>query len=117
MELNNAVLGDVPMLVLTGAVDQESCSQLEAALDGLFRARHNIIFVDLCGVAHLDSAGLAVVVAGVKALGGRGWLGMIGPNTGVRDSLESAGLIGHPNVLVFENRHAALMITGQRQST
>jgi anti-anti-sigma factor len=117
MELTNAVLGDVPMLVVTGAVDHGTCGVLQAALDRLFEARHNIVFLDFGNVPDIDSGGLSVLRAGVRALGQRGWLGLIGINANIRRLLESDGLLGDPRIRVFENRQAARVATGERQST
>ncbi|MCL5736146.1 MAG: STAS domain-containing protein [Actinobacteria bacterium] len=117
MELTNAMLGDVPMLVASGAIDHDTCGVLDAALDKLFEARHNIIFLDFSNVTGMDSGGLSVLLAAVRALGGRGWLGIIGPNETIRHLLEMAGLLGDPNFLVFETRQAALVVTRERQST
>jgi anti-anti-sigma factor len=117
MDLTTAVLGDVPMLVGTGVVDGSACGSLQSALDGLAEARHNIVFLDLINVTYMDRAGLSVLLAWVQALRGRGWLGIIGPDSDIRRLLESEGLLVHPNVRVFETRHAALVATGERQST
>lgn len=117
MELKNAALGYTPTVVIIGDIDGQTCGDLQAALEKIFASGHNIIFIDLGEVAHIDTAGLAIFVAGVEALKGRGWLGMIAPNDEVRGLLAGEGLIPHPNVLIFENRQAALAIVGQRQST
>jgi anti-anti-sigma factor len=117
MELKDAVLGDVPMLVVTGSVDQTTCGVLQTALDQRLEARHNIVFLDLGDVTSMDSAGVSVLSTWVQALRGRGWLGIIGPNVDIRHLLEGGGLLPHPNVRVFETRHAALIVTGERQST
>ncbi len=117
MELKSAVLGDVPMLVASGAIDRDTCGSLQSALDKLVEARHNIVFLDLGEVTYMDSAGLSVLVDWVQALRGRGWLGVIGPSAVIRGLLEGAGLVGHPNMRLFETRHAALISTGERQST
>ena len=117
MELRNAVLGDVPMLVATGAVDHGTCGLLQAALDRLFEARHNIIFLDFTNVAHFDSGGLSVLRAGVRTLGQRGWLGLIGLDANIRNLLEIDGLLVDPRIRVFEDRQAALTATGERAST
>jgi anti-anti-sigma regulatory factor len=117
MELTSAVLGDIPMLVATGVVDGDACASLKSALDRLTEARHNIVFLDLNDVTDMDSAGRSVLVAWVQALGGRGWLGAIGPNANVRHVLEDEGFLRHPNVRVFETRQAARIATGERQST
>lgn len=117
MELTNALLGDVPMLVATGAIDHGTCGVLQAALDRLFKARLNVIFLDFGDVAYIDSGGLSVLRAGVRALGQRGWLGLIGLNANIRRLLEVEGLLVDPRIRVFENRQAALIATGERAST
>ena len=117
MELTNAVLGDIPMLVAAGDMDRDACGSLRSALGGLTEARHNIVFLDLGDVTCMDSAGLSVLLAWVRALHGRGWLGVIGPSANIRRILEDEGFLGHPNVRVFLTRHAALVATGERQST
>lgn len=117
MGLKRAVLGDVPTLVASGVVDSDTCGPLESALNGLTERRHNIVFLDLSAVTCMDAAGASVLSAWVQALGGRGWLGVIGANDEVRRVLDGEGLLGHPNVRVFETAHAARIVTGERQST
>jgi anti-anti-sigma factor len=117
MEVKDAVLGDVPMVVASGSVDESTAAALRAALGRILESRHNIAFLDLADVTDMDGAGLAVLVAWVQALHGRGWLGIVAPNAGVRDLLDAEGFLAHPNVRFFETRHAALVVTGERQST
>ena len=117
MDLTSAVLGDIPMLVATGAINGDACGSLQSALDGLTEARHNIVFLDLNNVTCMNSAGFSVLLTWVQALHGRGWLGVIGPSANIRRILEAEGFLRHPNVRVFETRHAALIATGERQST
>ena len=117
MELISAVLGDVPMLMAAGVIDRDACGPLQAALGKLTAARHNIVFLDLTDVISMDTAGLSVLRSWVQALNGRGWLGVIGANADVRRLLAGEGLLSHPNVRVFETRHAARIVTGERQST
>jgi anti-anti-sigma factor len=117
MELRNAVLGDTPMLVVIGTIDHSTCGVLQAALDEKFESRHNVIFLDFSNVDEVDSAGLSVLLAGVQALHGRGWLGVIEANANIRRLLEIEGLLVHPNVRIFETRQAARVATGERQST
>ena len=105
------------MLVAGGTVDRSTCGALQAALHQRLEARHNIVFLDISDVTDMDSAGLSVLATWVQALRGRGWLGIIGPNVNIRRLLEGEGLLVHPNVRVFETRHAALLVTGERQST
>ncbi len=117
MKLSNAVLGDVPMLVATGAIDHNTCGVLQAGLDRLFEARYNVIFLDFSNITYIDSGGLSVLRAGVQVLGQRGWLGLIGLDSNVSHLLETDGLLAHPRIRVFANRQAALIATGERGST
>ncbi len=117
MEVRNAVLGDVPMLVATGALDHGGSADLQTALDRLFEARFNVIFLDFSGLVYIDSGGLSVLRAGVRALGQRGWLGLIGLNANSRRLLEIDGLLVDPRIRVFADRRAALAATGERAST
>lgn len=117
MQLTDGLLGDVPMLMPAGTLDHSSSGVLRAALDKLTKARHNIVFLDLDGVDAMDGGGLSVLVDWVHALGGKGWLGVIGPNPDVRRLLETGGLLPHPNVRVFESRQAGRVATQERQST
>ena len=117
MELIDALLGDVPMIVAAGAVDHSTCGELQTALHRWVEARHNIVFLDLTDVTQMDGPGRAVLVDWVQALHGRGWLGVIGATGDVHGALEDEGLLVHPNVRVFETRQAARVVTGERQST
>jgi anti-anti-sigma factor len=117
MELKDGLLGDVPMVATIGSLDESTCGALEAALRERLEARFNIVFLDMSEVTFIDAAGVAVLKAWVRSLGGKGWLGVIGPNDEVRKTLETEELIPNGNVLMFEDRNEARMITGQRQST
>jgi len=117
MELRSGLLGDVPMLVTDGTIEEATCGALREALHRWLEARHNIVFLDLTNVTLVDRAGLSVLLDWVQALGGRGWLGVIAPSADVRRFLEDEGLLTHPNVRVFETIQAARVVTGERQST
>lgn len=117
MELEYGLLGDVPMVAAIGSVDESTCGALEAVLRERLEARFNIVFLGLSEVTFIDAAGVAVLKAWVRSLGGKGWLGVIGPSDEVRRALETEGLIPNGNVLLFKDRNEARMITGQRQST
>ncbi|NLO28543.1 MAG: STAS domain-containing protein [Actinobacteria bacterium] len=117
MELTDALLGDIPMIVAAGTIDQRARDGLQTALRKWTEARHNIVFLDLTEVTQMDEVALPVLADWVEALHGRGWLGVISPADGVRRLLEDKGLLAHPNVRTFETRQAARMATGERQST
>jgi anti-anti-sigma factor len=117
MELKSALLGDIPLLAVTGDLDRNSSGTLAAALQQRLEARHNIVFLDLSDATSIDSAGVSVLREWVQALGGRGWLGVIAPNIEVHRLLEGTELLRHPNVCLFETKQAARIATGERQST
>lgn len=117
MDVTSAVLGDVPLLMASGVMDRTTCGPLLSALDALVEARHNVFFLDLSDVTHMDSGGVSAIRHGVQALGQRGWMGLIGMNPDVRRLLESDGLLVSPRIRVFENRHSARIATGERAST
>jgi anti-anti-sigma factor len=75
------------------------------------------VFLDLQGVTYIDSGGLSVLLAGVRTLRDKGWLGVIGPNNNVRRLLEIVGLLVDPAFRVFDTKQAALAITAERAST
>jgi anti-anti-sigma factor len=117
MDLHDGLLGDTPMLVVAGTIDQSSAGDLRAGLDKWSKARHNIVFLDLGDVDGVDSAGLTVLTDWVRSLGGKGWLGVVAPSPDVRRVLEAGGLLPHPNVRLFETRQAGRIATQERQST
>ena len=117
MELRNAALGDVPMLVATGDIDHSTCGVLREALDKWLQSGFHIVFLDLSEVVHMDSGGISVLVAAAQALRRGGWVGVVGPNADIRGLLESAGLLVDPNFRVFDTRQAARVVTGDRAST
>jgi len=117
MELLNAALADVPMLVARGAIDEEGSLALREALEKLIGSGFHVIFLDLSDVTRMDDAGVVVLQAAAEALRRGGWVGAVGPTPEVKDLLESARLLEDPNFRVFENRQAARTATGDRAST
>jgi anti-anti-sigma factor len=117
MDIRTAALGDTPLLEARGDIDHSTCAALQAALDGVFESGHHVVFLDLQGVTYIDSGGLSVLLAGVRTLRDKGWLGVIGPNNNVRRLLEIVGLLVDPSFRVFDTKQAALAITAERAST
>lgn len=107
MEVKTTSIADVPLLEARGDIDHSTCASLQAALDEVFDKGHSIVFLDLQQVTYIDSGGLSVLLAGVRTVRDRGWLGVIGPNPNVRRLLEIVGLLVDPCFKVFDNREAA----------
>ncbi|BAC71639.1 anti-sigma-B factor antagonist [Streptomyces avermitilis] len=85
--------GKWAVVVLTGEVDCDLTPALREAVDSLTAEDHGLIVLDLGQVSFMDSAGLGVVVYGMRragALGGR--LRLAGPGEQVRELLRLTGL-------------------------
>ncbi len=107
MEVRTTSLADIPLLEARGDIDHSTCGSLQSALDEVFDGGHSIVLLDLQKVSYIDSGGLSVLLAGVRALRERGWLGVIGPNANVRRLLEIVGLLVDPCFRVFDDKNAA----------
>jgi anti-sigma B factor antagonist len=106
MEVRTTSLGDVPLLEARGDIDHGTCVSLQSALDEVLDSGHTVVFLDLQKVTYIDSGGLSVLLAGVRRVRERGWLGVIGPNANVRRLLEIVGLLVDPCFRVFDDRLA-----------
>src|SRR5665647_212350 len=107
MEVRTTSIVDVPLLEARGDIDHSTCASLQSALDEVFNNGHTVVFLDLRKVTYIDSGGLSVLLAGVRTVRERGWLGVIGPNTNVRRLLEIVGLLVDPCFRVFDDKDAA----------
>jgi anti-anti-sigma regulatory factor len=116
-QLISAVLGDVPMVVATGALDGDSCASLRSALEKIIAARFSVVFLDVTAVDRVDSDGISAIRAGVQALGRWGWIGLIGAGPELLRLLEIEGLLAHPMIRFFPDRQAARIACGERAST
>jgi anti-anti-sigma factor len=118
MEVRTTSLGDVPLLEARGDIDHGTCVSLQSALDRVFDGGHTVVFLDLQKVTYIDSGGLSVLLAGVRTVRERGWLGVIGPNANVRRLLEIVGLLVDPCFRVFDDKVAAeIAVTTERAAT
>jgi anti-sigma B factor antagonist len=107
MEVRTATIGKIPLLDARGDIDHSTCGNLQSAMDEAFTSGHNIILVDLNNVTYVDSGGLSVLLAGVRSLREKGWLGVIGPNANLRRLFEIVGLLVDPSFRVFDSQEAA----------
>lgn len=107
MDVRTSTLGEAPLLEARGDIDHSNCGFLETALTGAIEAGNSIIFLDLQRVKYIDSGGLSVLLAGVRRLRDRGWIGAIGPNANTRRLLEIVGLLVDPCFRLFESTDAA----------
>lgn len=54
---------DIVVLEITGRITGKECKQLESATQSLVREKQKKIIFDLTGVTHIDSTGIALIVA------------------------------------------------------
>ncbi|OZM70117.1 hypothetical protein CFN78_26970 [Amycolatopsis antarctica] len=82
------------VLEVTGEVDLSTADQLAEAIDAAASADEvELVTVDLAGVSFMDSAGLRVLVSGMKQADARGAkLVVAGPQPQVRKVFELTGL-------------------------
>ncbi len=115
MDVRISTLGDAPLLEARGDIDHSTCGSLELALAETIEAGDTIIFLDLQRVTYIDSGGLSVLLAGVRQLRDRGWLGAIGPNANTKRLLEIVGLLVDPCFRLFETPEDALVAIAEKK--
>lgn len=103
MEVRLTRLGDVPLVEAHGDIDHNNCGSVDTALTDALDEGRSIALVDLRDVTYIDSGGLSVLLACVRRLRDRGWLGAIGPNPNVRRILGIVGLLVDPNFRLFDD--------------
>ena len=93
LDLSIHKLNDIPVLELSGDVDEFTCSKLRAALRDLLSEGESRVVVNLAGVNYMDSAGLGTLVGGLRRImEADGGLVLSGPNPQVERVLSLTGL-------------------------
>ena len=116
MEIKNAALGDVPMLVIAGEVDDDSCATLRAELERWIESGQHVIFLDVSTTARIAPQCMTMLGTLVRTLRW-GWLGVIGADDEIGRALQAEGLAPGTNLRMFQTREAARVVTGERAST
>lgn len=84
---------DIPVLVLSGDVDEFTCSKLREAMRTLVSEGEFRIAVNLSGVNYMDSSGLGTLVGGLRRVAEQeGALALYGPNIQIEKVLSITGL-------------------------
>lgn len=84
---------DVVVLEITGRITGKECGQLESAAGNLIREMQKKIILDLASVTHIDSTGIAIIVASashVKEAGGE--LRLAGANKHLEQMLKTTNV-------------------------
>ena len=99
---------DTPVLVLSGEIDHGNAPILSAAVDELLENGAPIMLLDMTDVVYIDSGGVSVLLATVRRLRDKGWLGIVNPNANVRRLMEIVGLSLDESFRMFADNDQAL---------
>lgn len=92
IEIHQEKHDDVCILALSGRLDTETAADVELALQDLLAAGEKRFLVDLSGIGYVSSAGLRVLLALAKKLGGaKDSLRLCGLNASVKQVFDVAG--------------------------
>jgi anti-anti-sigma factor len=85
--------GNVHLLVATGELDARCAGTLRRRLDAALAGRRPRIVVDLGGVTHMDSSGMAALLsAHQRAAGLQGGLALVITSPAIRRTLQVRGV-------------------------
>jgi anti-anti-sigma factor len=91
MEIATRTQNDVTLVTVAGSFDSNSSPQAQQALDGILSSGARKIVIDFSAVDYISSAGLRVMLATAKRLGGGGALRLFGLNETVREVFDISG--------------------------
>lgn len=95
MEIATRTHNDVTLVTVAGSLDSNSSPKAQQTLDGILASGARRIVVDLTALDYISSAGLRVLLATVKRLGGTaeggGALRLFGLNETVREVFDISG--------------------------
>lgn len=95
MEIATRTHNDVTLVAVVGSLDSNTSPTAQQALDGILSSGTRKLVVDLTALDYISSAGLRVLLATVKRLGGTGAGGgalrLFGLNETVREVFDISG--------------------------
>jgi len=92
MQIAQSNLGDAKVLALSGRLDAETASELEARCERLVQSGARTLILNLTSLDYLSSAGLRAILSGGKTLqAGDGKLVLVIPEGTARQIVEAAG--------------------------
>jgi anti-anti-sigma factor len=92
MQITQSNLGDAKVLALSGRLDAEAASELEARCERLVQSGARTMILNLTSLDYLSSAGLRAILSGGKTLqAGDGKLVLVIPEGTARQIVEAAG--------------------------
>jgi anti-anti-sigma factor len=114
MEISQASLSGIPLFRIVGDVDHSTSAAFDEAVQRSLAVNGHRLLLDLSACPYLDSGGLGVILAALKEVRGRGWLGVVGPSRDVLRLLELVGLLGEGSFIVFvDEEEVARLLAAQ----
>jgi anti-anti-sigma factor len=109
METTTSTIGDIPLIVVSGDLDQESKHAVLGLLDKLFRVTDppRALLLDVTDSAFIDSGGITVLLSILDRLPADGWLGLIGVASGPGRVLMYTGFLDHERMRFFTSTDEA----------
>jgi len=106
MDVIEAAIDGVPLIVLDGDLDQSSKQVARAAVSEILHGAYppQTLLLDLTECEFLDSGGLGVLLYALGELPGDGWLGLIGASAGANRVLTYTGFLDSDRVRFFSSR-------------
>ena len=92
MDVLEDTLSGVPLLRVSGYVDHLTAPALEGAVARALKMSDFRVLVDLTDCGYLDSGALSVLLHALRQVQGKGWLGVIGPDSNLLRLFEIVGL-------------------------
>lgn len=106
MQLTESKIGTVNVIAPVGEIDANSAPQLEKSIKALVDAGESELVVDMSRVSYTSSAGLRVILWGLKEMRRRrGDLRLVGLRPRVQEVFEMAGFL--PLFQVFSSTDLA----------
>lgn len=118
MKTTTSAIGEIPLIVVSGDLDQESKHAVVRLLDRLFRVPEppRALLVDVTDSAFIDSGGITVLLSMLDRLPAEGWLGLIGVASGPSRVLRYTGFLDHDRVRFFSSTDEAAVTLAAEKS-
>lgn len=118
MDITQELLGDIPILRISGDLDRLNAPSLEKVFHAHLRAGNQHFLLDLTGCPYIDSGGLATIMVTAGDLRDDGLLAIVAPSVSIQRLLEVVGLYEHRHTGVFRAEKDALSaLAGVSQPT
>ncbi len=117
MEISTDTLAGVPLIAVSGDLDQASKHAVLQLVDKLFRTPDppRALLLDLSDSAFIDSGGITVLLSVLDRLPADGWMGLIGVASGPGRVLMYTGFLDRERVRFFSSvDEAAVTLAAER---